>query len=208
MNEEMAKRLAVAMALLCVRNTSIEDIDAGIEPHSPSGDYSDVKVVTPIGEIAWPKASRIRNDEMRAFMKQVVDRLYTILFRIDRYARRVTRAWDAPKSARIRSAADECDALRLSSVEGSPMWFRCVRRFESAPSSESAPKPIQVRFRFVMLGTGGEFIFQRVMAGPASKARSHEHTHSDSLGFAQIHFRRCGRPLEGRLIVLLCRIGV
>jgi hypothetical protein len=86
----------------CVRR----DIHAGIEPHSPSGDYSDVKVVTPIGEIAWPKASRIRNDEMRAFMKQVVDRLYTILLRsddpefvdrIDRYARRVTRAWDAPK---------------------------------------------------------------------------------------------------------------
>jgi hypothetical protein len=37
--------------VLCVRNTSIEDVHAGIEPHSPSGDYSDVKVVTPVGEI-------------------------------------------------------------------------------------------------------------------------------------------------------------
>jgi hypothetical protein len=107
MNQETAKRLAVAMAVLCVRNTSIEDIHAGIELHSPSGDLSDVKVVTPAGEIPWTRVSRIRDDEMRAFMKQVVDRLYTILLRlddaefverIDHYARRMTRAWDAPKN--------------------------------------------------------------------------------------------------------------
>ena len=49
MNEETAKRLAVAMAVLCVRNTSIEDIHAGIEPYSPSGDFSDVKVVHEAG---------------------------------------------------------------------------------------------------------------------------------------------------------------
>jgi hypothetical protein len=105
MNEETARRLVIAMAVLCVRNTSIEDVHAGIEPHSPAGDYSDVKVVTPVGEIPWPHASRIRDAEMRAFMKQVVDRLYTVLLRldepefverIDQYARRMTRAWDAP----------------------------------------------------------------------------------------------------------------
>jgi hypothetical protein len=65
-----------------------------------------VKVVTPVGEIPWPRVSRIRDDEMRAFMKQVVDRLYTVLLRldepqfldrIDQYARRMTRAWDEPK---------------------------------------------------------------------------------------------------------------
>ena len=56
--------------------------------------------------ILVPKVSRIRDDEVRAFMKQVVDRLYTVLLRlddppfverIDRFARRMTRAWDAPK---------------------------------------------------------------------------------------------------------------
>jgi hypothetical protein len=106
MNEETARRLAVAMAVLCVRNTSIENIHAGIEPHSPAGDCSDVKVVTPAGEIPWPKVSRIRDDEMRTFMRQVVDRLYSTLLRldepefierIDQYARRLTRAWDTPK---------------------------------------------------------------------------------------------------------------
>ena len=95
------------MAVLCVRNTCIEEIHAGIAPHSPSSDYSDVKVVTPVGEIPWPRVSRIRDDEMRAFMKQVVDRLYTVLLRlddaefverIDHYARRMTRAWDPPKN--------------------------------------------------------------------------------------------------------------
>ena len=107
MNEERARRLAVAMAVLCVRNTSIEDIHAGIEPHSPSGDFSDVKVVTPVGEIPWPKVSRIRDDEMRELMKQVVDRLYTTLLRLNdplfveriyQYARRMTHAWDSPKT--------------------------------------------------------------------------------------------------------------
>jgi len=106
MNEEIAKRLALGVAVLCVRNTCIEDIHAGVEPHSQAGDFSDVKVVTPDGEIPWNRLSRIRNDEMRAFMKQVVDRLYTVLLRlddpqfverVDQYARRTTAAWDAPR---------------------------------------------------------------------------------------------------------------
>jgi hypothetical protein len=106
MNEEIAKRLALGMAVLCVRNTCIEDLHAGVEPHSQAGDFSHAKVVTPDGEIPWNRLSRIRNDEMRAFMKQVVDRLYTVLLRlddplfverIDQYARRTTAAWDAPQ---------------------------------------------------------------------------------------------------------------
>ena len=107
MDEDAAKRLALGMALLCVRNTCIEDVHAGIEPSSQTGDFSDVKVVTPYGEIPWAKLSRIRNDEMRAFMIEVVDRLYTVLLRLDdpefvgrmeQYARRATAAWDEPKN--------------------------------------------------------------------------------------------------------------
>ena len=74
---------AVFGDVLCVRNTGIEDIHSGIEPGSPAGDFSDVKVVTPQGEIPWNEVSRISNDEMRAFMRQVVDRLYTCLLRLD-----------------------------------------------------------------------------------------------------------------------------
>ena len=58
---------------MCVRNTCIEDIHAGVEPSSKAGDFSDAKLVTPYGEIPWNNLSRIRNDEMRDFMKQVVD---------------------------------------------------------------------------------------------------------------------------------------
>jgi hypothetical protein len=47
-DEEVAKRLALGMAVLCVRNTCIEDIHAGIEPNSQAGDFSDVKVVTAV----------------------------------------------------------------------------------------------------------------------------------------------------------------
>jgi hypothetical protein len=107
MDPEIAKQLALGMAVLCVRNTCIEDIHAGITPHSQAGDFSDAKVVTPDGEIPWNRLSRISDDEMREFMKQVVDRIYTVLLRLDdpefvermgHYARRTTKAWDAPKN--------------------------------------------------------------------------------------------------------------
>ena len=92
---------------LCVRKTCIADFQAGIEPSSQAGDFSDVKVVTPYGEIPWNELSRIRDDEMRDFMRQVVDRLYTVLLRLgdpefverlDNYASRTTAAWDTPKN--------------------------------------------------------------------------------------------------------------
>ena len=107
MDQEIAKQLALGMAVLCVRNTCIEDIHASVEPHSRAGDFSDARVVTPDGEIPWNSLSRIRNDEMREFMKQVVDRIYTVLLRLDdprfvermdHYALRSTKTWDEPKN--------------------------------------------------------------------------------------------------------------
>ncbi|HVX09886.1 MAG TPA: hypothetical protein VHC22_01675 [Pirellulales bacterium] len=106
MKDEINKQLAKCLALLCVRNTCIEDIHAGIEPASPAGDFSDVKVVTPRGEIPWSQVSRISNDEMRRFMKEVVNKLYTMLTRLDdpafveqmdQYAQRAATAWDQPE---------------------------------------------------------------------------------------------------------------
>jgi hypothetical protein len=104
--EELAKRLAVDLALMCVRNTFIEELHAGTAPSSQTGDYSDVKVVTPYGEIPWVQASRISDDEMHRLMKEVVDKIYTVLLRLnrpefiermDKYSRRMTRKWDAPQ---------------------------------------------------------------------------------------------------------------
>ena len=46
--------------------------------HTQTGDYSDVKVVDASGrEIPWNEVSRISQDEMKQFMKEVVSRLYT-----------------------------------------------------------------------------------------------------------------------------------
>ena len=108
MDEELAKRLALGMAVLCVRNTCIEDIHAGIEPNSQAGDFSDAKVVTPYGEIPWNRLSRISDHDMRDFMREVVDRIYTVLLRLNdrkfveamnNYGGLMTRAWDAPKES-------------------------------------------------------------------------------------------------------------
>ncbi len=107
MDEELAKHLALALAALCVRNTCIEDVHAGVAPSTQTGDHSDVKVVTPYGEIPWITASRISDDEMRQFMKQVVDRIYTVLLRLDdpqfiermdQHSRRMTYKWDDPQN--------------------------------------------------------------------------------------------------------------
>jgi hypothetical protein len=75
-NPWVMKRLAKHMALQCFRNTRLEDFHAGITPWSPAGDYSDVIVKTPAGEIPWPQLSRLNDAEMKALMIEVVNRAY------------------------------------------------------------------------------------------------------------------------------------
>ena len=83
-NDVVRKRLAKYMALHCVRNTrALEDLHSGTLPESESGDYSDVKVVSPSGEIPWSKVSRISDEEMKAMMIGVVnqcDQFLAMLF--------------------------------------------------------------------------------------------------------------------------------
>lgn len=46
------KKMTQMLAVMEVRNnTELEDLHAGISPSSKTGDYTDVKVVTPYGEI-------------------------------------------------------------------------------------------------------------------------------------------------------------
>jgi hypothetical protein len=78
-SEVLRKRLAKLMALECFRNSKLEDLHAGIFPSSQSGDYSDVKVVTPYGEIAWERFGRFSDEEMKLLMIDVVDRCYDFL---------------------------------------------------------------------------------------------------------------------------------
>src|ERR1700736_177467 len=83
---ELASELAKAITALCVRNTFLEDLHSGTTPASKTGDYSEVKVVTPYGEISWQKLSRISDEEMKRLMKEIVDKVYTFLCRQDETA--------------------------------------------------------------------------------------------------------------------------
>ena len=78
-NEIVRKRLAKLIARDCFRNTMLEDLHAGVHPSSEAGDYSDVKVVSSRGEIAWKELSRLSDKEMKELMIDVVDRCYDFL---------------------------------------------------------------------------------------------------------------------------------
>jgi hypothetical protein len=73
-NEVLRGRLAKLMALECFRNSRLEELHAGTIPSSRAGDFSDVKVVSPLGEIAWDDFGRLSDDEMKALMIDVVNR--------------------------------------------------------------------------------------------------------------------------------------
>ena len=109
----IAAQLARVMAVACVRNTQLETLHAGLTPVSQTGDGSDVVVVDAAGRrIPWSEVSRINDDEMRALMREIVDRLYTFHLRIDDPAFRaeidrwaaMTAKWDAPKPDPVLSA--------------------------------------------------------------------------------------------------------
>jgi hypothetical protein len=76
--QRVAAHLAKIMAMICVRNSSLEDLHAGQVPTTRTGDYSDVFVVDADGRrVPWPDVSRIDDDEMRTLMRDIVNRLYT-----------------------------------------------------------------------------------------------------------------------------------
>ena len=76
--KRVAARLARIMAMLCVRNTQLETLHAGLGPITRTGDYSDVFVVDADGRrIPWSEVSRIDDAEMRQLMQEIINRLYT-----------------------------------------------------------------------------------------------------------------------------------
>ena len=99
--------MAKTLAMMCVRNTGLETLHSGVVPVTQTGDYSDVRVIDADGrEIAWNDVSHLDDDQMRALMKEIVNRVYTFYIsiddeefrdRIDRWAR-LTDYWDEPDS--------------------------------------------------------------------------------------------------------------
>lgn len=90
---------AKSLVEICVHNTFIEDLHAGIFPGSLAGDYSGVMVVTPCGEIPWSELSRISDAEMKRLMIEIVNRVFTYLNYPGELGRLsgATHKWDTPK---------------------------------------------------------------------------------------------------------------
>lgn len=74
--------LTQALVLQCFRNP-LEHLHGGDFPSTRTGDYSDVKVVTPDGEIPWNSLQRISDDEMRDLIMEVVDLTFTALLSVN-----------------------------------------------------------------------------------------------------------------------------
>lgn len=79
---QTAAKFANMLAFHCVRNSYLEELHAGISPSSQTGDYTDVKVISPYGEIPWNRVGRISDEEMKPLMEDIVNRLYTFLFHL------------------------------------------------------------------------------------------------------------------------------
>ena len=103
--KRIAARMAKTLAMMCVRNTGLETLHSGVVPVTQTGDYSDVRVIDADGrEIAWNDVSHLDDDQMRALMKEIVNRVYTFYIsiddeefrdQVDRWAR-LTDLWDEP----------------------------------------------------------------------------------------------------------------
>ena len=75
--------LAKLLAVMGVRNnTELESLHSGMSPSSETGDFSDVKVVSPRREIEWNRLSRLDDEEMRSLMLSIERALEILLFRI------------------------------------------------------------------------------------------------------------------------------
>lgn len=72
------QRLAKLIVERGFRNR-LEDIHAGTFPSSKSGDGTDIKVVSPYGEIPWNRLGRISDGEMKQINKGAVDYVYNFL---------------------------------------------------------------------------------------------------------------------------------
>lgn len=75
----MQQRIAKYLVLKCFRNSALEDLHTGMVPDSKTGDYTDVVVHTPFGQIPWNELSRFDNAEMKALMVDVVNKTYHLV---------------------------------------------------------------------------------------------------------------------------------
>ena len=76
------QRLAKYLVRECFRNSELENLHAGVVPDSKTGDYADVVVKTPFGEIQWRDLSRFDDAEMKKLLIDVVNRTYHFIHQL------------------------------------------------------------------------------------------------------------------------------
>jgi len=77
-NDVVRQRLVKVIVESGFRNRR-EDIHSGIFPSSKAGNGSDIKVVSPYGEIPWNRLGRISDADMKQINKGAVDYVYNFL---------------------------------------------------------------------------------------------------------------------------------
>ena len=97
-HDKSMRKLAQMLVHECVRNTQLETLHTGITPSSASGDFEDVKVITPFGEIPWNRLSRISDAEMKPLIVEIVNKVYTYLSHVEHLSRLPSPAgWQTPE---------------------------------------------------------------------------------------------------------------
>ena len=128
MNEEDEKRIAAhlakTIAMMCVRNTILEDIHTGLTP-TRTGDYSDVVVIDADGrEISWPEVSHFGDDAMWNLIRRQHPR--------DRH-RAHRRSLGGARQRVVRRRPRHAPVLR----RGSPQSYSCRPRPQSSRKARS-----------------------------------------------------------------------
>ena len=98
------------LALMCVRQSSLETLHEGLSPITRTRDYSYVVVINGDGRrIPRPEVSRFNEDEMRDLMREVVNKLYTFFVKAEapdfkawtEFVRPQSYHWDRPKLDKV-----------------------------------------------------------------------------------------------------------
>ncbi|RIA46360.1 hypothetical protein DFR49_0901 [Hephaestia caeni] len=115
-------RFTLALVEQCVRNSFLETLHAGTVPDSATGDYSDVKVVTPYGEIPWTQLSRISDTEMKTLMIEITNKVFTfVTYAEDLAVLGPARRWNKPEiDTALARRAERRRASRHGGDDGSP----------------------------------------------------------------------------------------
>lgn len=136
-NKLIRQRLAKFIALHCFRNTKLEDLHAGYSPSTEAGDYSDVTVTSPFGEIPWNRLSRLNDSEMKDLMISVVQRCYGFVHVLA----------DAERAVQLLEALQEVDVAPTWNEPSEAVPFTAnsagTRAFLEARSGDGSADPTE-----------------------------------------------------------------